>query len=236
MKNSAVPKNMKALIKRIPIIGDFARRVYWRLVSPRYLPRPFAGSEKYWEDRYATGGNSGVGSYGKFADFKAEIVNTFVTEKSVQSVIEFGCGDGNQLLLAKYPQYIGFDVSLTAINNCRKLFALDATKTFDLMDNYAGQVADLALSLDVIYHLVEGQIFEDYMQTLFSAANRYVIIYSSNTDNNRGFEGSHIRHRKFSGWIQKNLPNWKLLKFIRNKYPYGGNYRTGSFAGFFIYE
>ena len=236
MKNSLVPKNMKAIIKRIPIIGDLVRRAYWRLVSPKHLPRQFPGSQRYWENRYATGGNSGVGSYEEFADFKAEIVNRFITEKDVQSVIELGCGDGNQLMLLKCPKYLGFDISETTVNKCRRLFAFDSTKTFGLMYNYAGQVADLILSLDVIYHLVEDQVFEDYMRTLFMVSNRYVIIYSSDFDDNSGHEGAHVRHRKFSEWIQHNLPNWKLLKHIPNRYSYKGDCKKGSFADFFIYE
>ena len=79
----------------------------------------------------------------KFALFKAEIINTFIAEHGVQSVIEFGCGDGNQLTLARYPIYIGFDVSETAINKCKEIFAADPTKTFDVMFRYSGQKGDL---------------------------------------------------------------------------------------------
>jgi len=32
-------------------------------------------SNKYWEERYAKGGNSGKGSYGKSAIFKADVIN-----------------------------------------------------------------------------------------------------------------------------------------------------------------
>jgi hypothetical protein len=46
-----------------------------------------------------------VGSYGKFAAFKAEVLNAFVQEMRVDTVIEFGCGDGNQLTLARYPLF-----------------------------------------------------------------------------------------------------------------------------------
>ena len=57
---------------------------------------PFPGSDRYWETRYASGRNSGVGSYGGFAEFKAETINSFVSSCNVTSVIEFGCGDGNR--------------------------------------------------------------------------------------------------------------------------------------------
>src|SRR5579864_6395854 len=85
----------------------------WRYA---YIFRPrFPGSQTYWDQRYAEGGTSGSGSYGEQAAFKAEILNGFVARHGIQSVIEFGCGDGNQLSLASYPSYVGLDVSRTAI-------------------------------------------------------------------------------------------------------------------------
>lgn len=219
---------MKEIIKQIPILGDIARRIYWRLLAHRRDPEPFPGSAAYWEKRYATGGNSGVGSYGLFAEFKADVLNTFVDTHRVQSVIEFGCGDGNQLSLARYSTYLGLDVSSTAISRCKEMFKSDKHKSFRLTSEYSGETAGLALSLDVIYHLVEDNVFEHYMQMLFKASNRYVIIYASDSDDNRGYEGTHVRHRKFTKWVKENLPNWELVQHLPN--------RVGSSLEFFIYE
>lgn len=36
------------------------------------------------------------------------------------------------------------------------------------------------MSLDVIYHLIEDEIYNKYMNNLFMAAEKYVFIYSSN--------------------------------------------------------
>ena len=232
-------KDMKEIIKQIkqiPILGDVAKRIYWRLLARRKNPEPFPGSAAYWEKRYSAGGNSGVGSYALFAEFKADVLNGFVATRHVQTVIDFGCGDGNQLSLAKYPAYLGFDVSCTAISQCQEQFKSDTHKSFRLMSEYNGETADLALSLDVIYHLVEDDVFEHYMRTLFEASNRYVIIYASDSDDNRGYEGTHVRHRKFTRWIQENLPNWNLVEHLPNRHPYRGDYRKGSFGEFFIYE
>ena len=226
---------MKESIKRIPIFGYVAKRLYWHLVTKRTGAKRFPGSNTYWEQRYASGGDSGPGSYGKLSEFKAAVLNEFVTKHDVRSVIEFGCGDGNQLALAKYPTYFGLDVSEVAVGRCRKLFAADTSKRFGLMAEYAGEKADLALSLDVIFHLVEDDVFESHMKTLFESANRYVIIYASDCEDTRGLEGFHVRHRKFSVWIQQNLPQWKLIEHIPNKHPYRGDYKQGSFADFFMY-
>ena len=95
---------MKEPTKTLPLLGDLFRRLYRRAMGSLRGATPFPGSTKYWQERYATGGDSGVGSYEKFAEFKAEIVNAFVSTYGVTSVIEFGCGDGNQLRLATYQQ------------------------------------------------------------------------------------------------------------------------------------
>lgn len=61
------------------------------------------------------------------------------------SVVEYGCGDGNQLKMATYPQYLSFDVSPAAISMCKSVFNGDATKQFRLMSEYAGESAELTL-------------------------------------------------------------------------------------------
>ncbi len=224
---------MKQIIKNIPVVGPIARRIYRKLTNS---PKPFKGSENYWKDRYEAGGNSGAGSYNQLAEFKAEILNAFVSENGIRSVIEYGCGDGNQLNLARYPKYIGFDVSSKALSICLKKFEDDGTKSFMAMETYGGETAELTLSLDVIYHLVEDSVFVDYMKRLLDSSQRFVIIYSSNVDENLGGTASHVRHRHFSKWIEDNSMEWKLLKHIPNKYPFDGDAKRGSFADFYIYS
>jgi len=235
-RHGAVSGNMREQIKKIPILGNIARAIYWKIKGNRIKPKPFPGSEQYWKERYSAGGNSGVGSYDKFAQFKAEVVNRFVVEHDVGTVIEFGCGDGNQLRLADYPKYLGFDVSETALSLCKQIFISDSSKTFKLMREYAMEKAHLALSLDVVFHLVEDECFLNYMRVLFGAADRYVVVYSSDSDDNVGYEGTHIKHRKVTEWIQKNISGWVQIEHIPNRYPYKGDYLTGSFADFFIYK
>ena len=82
----------------------------------------------------ARGGNSGAGSYNQIGVFKAEIMNKFVADNNVDTVVEFGFGDGQQLTRAKYPHYIGLDVSKTIHAKTSKRFADDPTKEFRLYD------------------------------------------------------------------------------------------------------
>ena len=194
----------------------------------------FKNSKQYWEERYSKGGNSGAGSYDQLANFKAEVLNKFVSDQAIESVIEFGCGDGNQLQIARYPRYLGYDVSQTAIANCRHIFSGDRTKEFKHVDEFKDEKADLTISLDVIYHLVEDSVFETYINQLFSSSSRYVIIYSSNVNLPKKV---HVRQRRFTPWIEKNIKGWKLIRTIPNRYPYDEmDQKNTSFSDFFIYQ
>lgn len=214
----------------------------WAGLIARALGRTpaFPGSQEYWEERYAGGGTSGRGSYGELADYKARFLNEFVRNHGVASVIELGCGDGSQLSLAQYPNYIGLDVARTAIALCSTRFEKDRTKSFFLYDPgaFVDQQglfrAQLALSLDVIYHLTEDSVFETYMRHLFAAAERFVITYSSN------IEGPdvepHIRHREFTAWVAATQPEWRLVQRVPNPYAVSADRRSGSCADFFVFQ
>lgn len=200
----------------------------------------FRDSGSYWERRYRLGGNSGAGSYNRLAQFKADVINSFLIENKIERAIEFGCGDGNQLSLIMYKQYIGLDVSDFAIALCKKKFSNDPTKRFLLFNpeySYGKDqrfLSDLSLSLDVVYHLVEDIVFEQYMRALFEASKKYVIIYSSNKNEE---QVNHIRHREFTSWVEENMVNWELIRTIRNKYPFSkSDPNNTSFADFYFYK
>jgi len=189
----------------------------------------FQGSANYWEKRYSKSGNSGSGSYGEKANYKTTIINQFVEKNKIQKVIELGCGDGNQLKQFSFPEYIGLDVSPTAIKLCKDIFKEDASKQFFLYDEkeidtrLEGLNAELSLSLDVIYHLVEDEVYEKYMHRLFSISSHYVIIYAWDVEVAKKF---HVRHRNFSKWITENITGYQLKERITQS-PY---------CDFFIYE
>jgi SAM-dependent methyltransferase len=219
---------MKTPIGRIPILGSVSRKIYRALRGNKAFP----GSEKYWIQRYESEMDSGAGSYDKLAEFKAEVINDFVEANNIASIIDYGCGDGNQLKLAKYPSYIGFDVSPKAIALCRSIFQGDDTKVFRLMDEYCGETAELTISLDVIFHLVEDDIYHSYMERLFSSSEKFVIIYSSNFEERQDF---HERRRRFTDWVEEHCSNWKLIRHIPNRYPFKAD-GTGSLSDFFVFQ
>lgn len=217
-----------------PVVGPALSRL------ANYAQRiAFRGSAGYWEARYRRGGTSGAGSFGRLARFKADVLNAFVREHNIVSVLELGCGDGEQLRLAEYPRYLGIDVSPTALRLCHEKFAADPTKIFLPANAFSpppagSHTAELALSLDVIYHLVEDAVYERYLQQLFAAARRYVAIYSSNKDEIPA--APHVRHRRFTDWIERNAPSWKLLQRIDNPFPYVPGEPETSHADMYFFE
>ena len=104
------------------------------------------------------------------------------------------------------------------------------------ISEYSGEKAELSISLDVIYHLVEDKIYEQYMENLINAATKFVLIYSSNSSINP-YNNEHVRHRCFSEYIDINYKNLKLIEKIPNMYPYSEDDSDNtSLADFYIYQ
>ena len=216
-----------------------AVRVARRILRRGSTHVPFNEAREYWERRYAGGGNSGPGSYSHLAEFKARFLNAFVEQHNITSVMEFGCGDGNQLSLATYPRYVGLDVSHSALRRCIQAFSDVSTYSFFLYDSRSFVDrdrrfhADLTMSLDVVYHLVEDEVFDAYIRHLFAAADRFVIIYSSNKDEPVNV---YIRHRCVTDAVARLAPGWTLKERVPNEFPYVGDHDAQSWADFFVFE
>lgn len=196
-------------------------------------------SKKYWNNRYVEGGNSGAGSYNNLAQFKGDVINNFIGKNKIKSIVDYGVGDGNQLKLINTEKliYTGIDVSEFIISKCKEEFKNDKTKTFIHTDNIDNKLkAELVLSCDVIYHLIEEHVYKEYMENLFSMSKKYVIIYAKNEDINHSI---HVKFRKFSNYIESNLPEWQLIKHIPNKFQQlklGENNDNTSPSDFYIYK
>lgn len=227
---------IKEKIRQVPVLGNLAIRVRRSLAKP--VPQKvFTSSGDYWETRYKEGGNSGSGSYDELAEFKAEVINQFVNKNGIHDVIEFGCGDGNQLTYFDFKSYLGFDISPTIIALCTDKYRKDASKHFKVVDSYDNELADLTMSLDVIYHLVEDDVYNEYMFKLFNSSKDYVIVYSSNESEheNNGI-AKHVKHRKFTDWVKQNAPEFELIEKVPNRYPYDGNGAKTSYADFYMFK
>ena len=189
----------------------------------------------YWKQRYQSGGNSGAGSYGRLARFKTDFVNGFTAGNNVLDLLDFGCGDGSIMQQLTVPRYVGVDVSETALAHCRALVLNDASRQFYLRSELnPRRRAAMTLSMDVIYHLTEDGGFAEYMAGLFELADRFVVIYSSNTD--LAWTSLHVRHRCFTEHVRREFPDWRLAAHCPNPYPFRPDLPDEtSFADFFVF-
>lgn len=180
----------------------------------------------YWEDRYKSGGNSGLGSYNEFALHKALIINNLIDKYSLKTISDFGCGDGNQLsYIENYKTYHGYDISSTVIDMNNKIHADGHTFFHKNIDDMPS--SELCLSLDVIYHILNIDELIKHIKTIFAKSERFVLIFSSNHTNNEN-TSPHIIHRKFTEIISEIIPDFELVTEIDN------NLATS--AKFFLYE
>ena len=195
-------------------------------------------SADYWSTRYDNGGNSGAGSRGRLATYKHKVINQVVKSNNITEVIDFGSGDGYQCSMLQILKYTGVDVSQKAIDSCNRKYARNQNWKFYHTSNPKIEKikAPLSMSIDVIFHLVEDDIFDTYMKRLFAASTSLVLIYSSNED--KKIEVEHVNHRKYTDWIDANAKDFKLIKEWQNPYPYteGQNPNTTSFASFKLFK
>lgn len=171
-------------------------------------------SKKYWEKRYKKWGNSWKWSYDICAEFKWDTLNGIIKEYNISSLIEFWCWDGNNLNLYNIEKYIGLDVSETAIKICIERYKSDNSKTFiyyqpNLFKSWWLQ-SDLTISFEVLFHLIEDEVYTKYLEDLFNTSSKYVLILSSNNNNNK----NTARHYKNRLFIKNIPPTFELVKKV----------------------
>jgi len=160
-------------------------------------------STDFWERRYKNGGNSGAGSYGRIARQKSDFLTSFITNHAIRTMVEYGCGDGNNLRLTeeRNPELriIGVDVSRTALRWCKEKMP---RQTFLHKDEFndgfpqKNEPVDLVVSLEVIFHLIEDEVFQAYMDSLTGIGSEWLIILSPDEDEN--VIDAHVKKRKYT--------------------------------------
>ncbi len=184
--------------------------------------------KNYWNNEYVTGAGSGPGSYGKPAEFKAEVINGFLKENEITSVIEFGCGDGNQLSMISYPDYLGLDVARASVELCTERFKDNAARSFMWYDPGAFVnpslflKADLVVCLDVLYHIIDDNDFLRTLDAIFSCASRHVILYTTTDIHEKKdyeyMKGSHGKHRDTMHYLSQ-FSDFEIVKTIPQRHP-----------------
>jgi len=205
------------------------------VVYKRYkkIFKGFFDSQKYWEERYANWWNSWEWSYAKMAEYKAQIINDIIKRYKIKSIIELWCWDWNNLQYYDKVNYTWFDISKKAIENCIDRYLEDKNKSFLYYEpkffKSGWLQKEMVVSLEVIFHLVEDSIYRKYMTDLFNTSSKYVVIFSSNHDNNKN-SAIHVKHREFTKDVSKDF---KLIRKIET--PTVWNKKL-FFSDFYLFE
>ena len=192
----------------------------WKRIASRALRlvdvQPAFQAEAYWERRYAAGDDSGAGTDGFNYEFKRDYIRHVIRTYGTRTAVDLGSGDGRQLfeILTADPdgdaadatlaEYQGVDVAPSAIERCRNLYRDHPHCRFDGYDTVQWKRYDLALSLDVLYHIVDYREYVSYLRRLFGCSN-YVLLYANREA--RSSEVAHIANRdNFAEIAKLDLP------------------------------
>lgn len=186
----------------------FLRSIF-RELAFGYTKR-FNHSNQYWKNVYKWGGNSGRASRGDVAAAKADFVNAVCSKYGIDTVVEYGCGDGVTASLITAKRYIGFDISPHAIayaqDRCRDSAShmflnydgLSKDEVFEIVNRNKASENILSISMDVIFHLIEDETFFRYMDYLCTSPSKLVAVFCSDEDSAPRQPPTHYRDRAYS--------------------------------------
>ena len=115
--------------------------------------------------------------------------------------------------------------------NEEMVFGLDQFETYQKKFS-----AELVLSLDVIYHLVEDDVYCKYLTNVFSSAKKFVVIYSTNEEVPGILHSRHVRHRNFTRHIEEWFPAWELKDTLKNNQLKSYTKGNGPSVDFFVFQ
>jgi SAM-dependent methyltransferase len=175
----------------------------------------------YWQERYLAGKGSGPSSRGDIAAAKTDRINRLL-DGTTRTVVDWGVGDGTVAAGIYADRYLGVDITQAALDLAREACGPRPGWSWLLIDPHTPPPltvhADLALSLDVLFHLTDDQAYQTYLRLLFGSAPT-ALIRASNYEAPRD---DHMRRRRWSvdipaGWTVTERPatddeeGWWLL-------------------------
>lgn len=146
--------------------------------------------QSYWDRRYTEGvWKSGYGSYGEQLKKKLK----WLSGLDIKSVSEVGCGDFNfgKHLLEIYPHalYAGHDISNVIIERNR----IDYPQYFFYTRKDIAS-ADLLLCIDVLFHVLDDEEYEQILDILEKKWTKYLAITAYEEEQ---YSSPHLKIRKF---------------------------------------
>jgi len=178
--------------------------------------------ERHWSSGQSTPFDSGSGSASMYAALYCELVNSFIKERQVHTVVDLGCGDfriGSEIAACGV-NYVGIDIVPDLVSHLRNQFE-DQRVNFECLDATVDSlpVGDLVLVRQVLQHLTNRQIqsvLERLGQYKYAIVTESVALGKNIIPNRDKIHGPDIRLYSSSGvFLDKppfNLPVDELLR------------------------
>lgn len=195
-------------------------------------------SGEYWEARWRNradrgdwGRGAGKGSEGALLDWKAALVEEKVAEFQARSLLDLGCGDGMLAAKVRVREYVGLDVSVSAIELASSR-GLPARYRFHVLPPRTPVgLFDYAVSMDVVQHLIEDGVYLWHLRQLFVAARKAVSIYTPDVCPAQR-TAPHVLRRSVSLDVPEYFPGWTLHESVPPRWPTSEHGEEGSDSSF----
>lgn len=190
---------------------------------PADVPANYQGDYDYWFHRHRRGAGrrefeaDGRGSAGHLRAYKAAFVNAMARKYDCRTAIDLGCGSAWLYGLTSFDEYTGFDISPSAIWRAYLEHGCPKNAEFHIFDPERTELrrADVAVSLDVVYHITEEVDLWAYLAAMCEAARRLIVVYAADEDPVET-DPPHIARRRFVPLIEKR--GWRLAESPENPY------------------
>jgi len=143
----------------------------------RQARRSLFSNEIFWDFRYLhdPGLGSGLGSRDEPLNIKRNIILPFLEMFSEQRVIDLGCGDLEATRNATCEDYLGLDISFSALDVARTKRPDWRFSSVDIADLQTG-ACDLLLCLDLLIHQDSNDKFQALIANMLRVSNAAIIV------------------------------------------------------------
>jgi len=132
--------------------------------------------EKYWEQRYSSGGTSGLGSISKAKVWKWSVIEQFVPV--LNHVVDVGCGDLSFWEGKECIDYVGIDISKTVIGENMKKRPKWLFIHTNSEKRINGIKKEVVFCMDVLFHIMDTKKFLKIIHNLCHYSEKYIFIHT----------------------------------------------------------
>ena len=160
--------------------------------------------KKYWNTRYRTQGNSGVGSYGEEVKWKVNLVTQYAQDLNIKTLLDIGCGDfnfGRNLINRhQFVNYEAIDIADHIITRHQqtKLAEQINFKVCDFSNLPSPQLthlkSEMSICMDVVFHLSNQRNHDNLLHNFLSSFTKVGMLCSWNKDIIKLYKGKFANH------------------------------------------